>query len=500
MDDDSDIKPSFSTRRRWSQRLKLIVDLFCVVALIAMANYFGARHYSRGHLTADTRHELSSQTRLILQALTNDVRITVFFDRNQALYHDVTELVSEYRLLTPKIEVSTIDYNSNVSGAEIVKKRLKLAPGMVNDMIIFESNGQTKIVQTSELSGLDMSNLISGKSQEVKRINFKGELLFTSAIANVSFGDTPKAYFLEGHGEHNPERAIAHSGYSKFTELLKLNNVDSARLNLMTAIKVPDDCAMMIIAGPERPAFHPRELAFLRGYLEQNGRLLLLFKFQTETEIQTGLEQMMREWGVDVGNNTVFDPEMSRSGLGILVTNFTSHGVIRPLQQSYLHMALPRSVGRLESASQAADAPQVQELALTSVNGEARGEFNLATGQIRPNPFKDKVGVAIPLMAAVESGKIEGVLGSTRMLIIGGSKIFDNEMIESAANRDFAVSSINWLLDRSYLVGGIGPRKVEEHKWVLTPGQLRAANITLIGIIPGAILGFGILVWFRRRR
>ena len=31
-------------------------------------------------------------------------------------------------------------------------------------------------------------------------------------------------------------------------------------------------------------------------------------------------------------------------------------------------------------------------------------------------------------------------------------------------------------------------------------GQLRAANITLIGIIPGAILGFGILVWFRRRR
>ena len=96
MDDDSDIKPSFSTRRRWSQRLKLILDLFCVVALIAMANYFGARHYSRGHLTADTRHELSSQTRLILQALTNDVRITVFFDRNQALYHDVTELVSEF--------------------------------------------------------------------------------------------------------------------------------------------------------------------------------------------------------------------------------------------------------------------------------------------------------------------------------------------------------------------------------------------------------------------
>lgn len=499
MDDDSNIKPSFSTRQRWSQRLKLIVDLTCVLALIAMANYFGARYYSRGHLTPNTRHELSSQTRLILQAVTNDVNITVFFDRDQALYQEVTELVSEYRLLTPKIEVTTIDYNSNPAGAEIVKKRLNLAPGMVNDMVIFESNGQTKIVQSSLLSDLDMSSLISGKSQEVKRVGFKGELLFTSAIANVSFGETPKAYFLEGHGEHNPDQN-SQSGYSKFAELLRLNNVEADRLNLMTAVKVPDDCEMMIVAGPERPAFHPRELALLRGYLEQNGRLLLLFRFQTESETQTGLEQMMGQWGVDVGNNTVFDPENTRGGMDMIVTNFTSHEVIRPLGRSYLHMALPRSVGRLESASHAADAPQVQELAFTSKTGEARGEFNLAKGEIRDNPIKDKVGAAIPVMVAVESGKIEGVQGSTRMLILGGSKIFENTLIESGGNRDFAVSAINWLLDRSYLVGGIGPRPVEEHKWVLTPGQLRGADITLIGIIPGAILGLGVLVWFRRRR
>lgn len=497
MDDDSNLKPSFSTGRRWSQRLKLIVDLLCVLALIAMANYFGARYYSRGHLTSNTRHELSSQTRLILQAVTNDVNITVFFDRDQPLYQEVTELVSEYRLLTPKIGVTSIDYNSNPAGAEIVKKRLNLAPGMVNDMVVFESNGQTKIVQASLLSDLDMSNLISGKSQEVKRVAFKGELLFTSAIANVSFGQTPKAYFLEGHGEHNPDRN-SQSGYAKFAELLRLNNVEADRLNLMTAVKVPDDCEMMIVAGPERPAFHPRELALLRGYLEQNGRLLLLFRFQTESE--SGLELMMRQWGVDVGNNTVFDLENTRGGMDMTVTNFTSHEVIRPLGGSYLHMALPRSVGRLKSASHAADAPQVQELALTSVTGEARGEFNLAKGEIRDNPNKDIVGAAIPLMVAVESGKIEGVQGSTRMLILGGSKIFENTLIESGGNRDFAVSAINWLLDRSYLVGGISPRPVEEHKWVLTSGQLRGADITLIGIIPGSILGLGILVWFRRRR
>ncbi len=494
MDDESNIRDSFSAGRRWSQRLKLVIDLLCVVALTAMANYFGARYFSRTHLTANTRHELSSQTRLVLQALTNDVKVTVFYNRKEPLFDDVSELITEYRLLSSNIDVETVDYRTNPTGAEIVKNRLNLAPGMVNDMIVFESAGQTKIVQASELSDLDLSGLLSGKTNEVKRVGFKGEVLFTSAIASVSFGAAPKAYFLAGHGESDPTRELSDAGYAKFAELLKLNNVEAAQLNLMTEGRVPEDCAMLVVAGPEI-ALQPRELAIIDAYLSKNGRLLMLFKFDK----QTGLERTMRKWGVDVGDDIVFDPEFSKAGIDIMATNYTSHEIVQPLANLPLHFTLPRSVGRLESVSRAADAPQVQELIRTSPGGEARGDYDRQTGKIRKSAEKDRFG-AIPLVAAVESGKIEGVIGSTRMLVIGDANLFNNQMIASGVNRDFAVSSINWLLDRTRFVGGIGPRKIEKHRWNLTDGQLRAANIVLMGIIPGSILGLGILVWWRRRR
>jgi len=497
MDDETHIQESFSAGKRWSLRVKLIVDLACVVAVAAMMNYLGARYFSRTHLSQNTRQELSSQTGLVLQALTNNVQITIFYDRDQPLFSEVSELVNEYRLLSPKIRVETIDYRTNPTGAEIIKTRLNLAPGMVNDMIVFESNGQTKIVQASQLSDLDMSGLLSGKSNEIKRVGFKGEMLFTAAIANVSFGATPKAYFLEGHGEHDPERAVLVSGYAKFSELLKLNNVDAARLNLLADKRIPDDCELLIVAGP-RNRFEASELALIDSYLSQNGRVMALFKFQTST----GLEPIMRKWGVDIGDNVVFDPNMTRGGADIIATNYASHEIVRPLNRQALHFSLPRSVGRLKSASRAPDAPQVEELVKTSSGGQARGNFSLEAGRIeyKPDAFKDRLDVEIPLAVAVESGKIEGVGGSTRMLVVGDSSIFDNTMIESGVNRDFAVSSVNWLLDRSYLVGGIGPRPVEKHKWNLTDGQLRAANLILLGIIPGSILGLGILVWHRRRR
>ena len=496
MDDDSHIKESFSAGKRWSLRVKLVVDLLCVLALVAMANYFGARYYSRGHLSSNTRQDLSSQTKLVLQAITNDLQITIFYDRDQPLFNEVSELINEYRLLTPRIKVESIDYRTNPTGAEIVKTRLNLAPGMVNDMVIFESEGgQSKIVQASQLSDLDMSNLLSGKSNEIKRVGFKGEMLFTAAIANVSFGATPKAYFLEGHGEHDPDRELSIFGYVKFTELLKMNNVEPAKLNLLSQGGVPEDCAMLVIAGPET-ALDARELTIIDAYLNKNGRLLMLFKYDKTT----GLERTMRKWGVDVGDNIVFDKDYSRTGFDIMTTNYVSHEIVQPLAGRHLHFSLARSVDRLESASSAADAPQVKELVRTSPGGVARGDFDFKTGKYRENAFKDRVGIEIPLTVAVESGKIEGVFGSTRMLVVGDSRIFDNEMIDSGVNRDFAVSSINWLLDRSYLVGGIGPRPVEKHKWNLTDGQLRAANIILMGVIPGSILGLGILVWYRRRR
>jgi LPXTG-motif cell wall-anchored protein len=150
---------------------------------------------------------------------------------------------------------------------------------------------------------------------------------------------------------------------------------------------------------------------------------------------------------------------------------------------------LPRSVGQLKGRSQAADAPRVEELAFSGSGAFASGDL------MRKPPFS--------LMVAVEKGAIKDVItehGSTRMVVVGDSIFLANHYIDALANRDFAGYAVNWLLERTQLLEGLGPRPIEEYQVVMTRAQLHQAQWVLLGGLPGSVLLLGGLVWLRRRK
>jgi hypothetical protein len=108
-----------------------------------------------------------------------------------------------------------------------------------------------------------------------------------------------------------------------------------------------------------------------------------------------------------------------------------------------------------------------------------------------------------PLAVAVEQKAVPGVAstrGITRMVVAGDSSFLDNEMITAVANRDFAGYAVNWLLDRTVLLDGIGPRPVTEFRLTMTRDQQKTVRWLLLGALPGAVLLFGGLVWLVRRK
>jgi hypothetical protein len=162
---------------------------------------------------------------------------------------------------------------------------------------------------------------------------------------------------------------------------------------------------------------------------------------------------------------------------------------VNPLLGEFLQLVEPRAVGRRKSAAPAADAPRVEEIVFSGPNAFAKGDPG----------HRQK----FPLLVAVEKSAIKGVIterGSTRMVVVGDSLFLANHQISAAANRDFAVCAINWLLDRTQLLEGLGPRPILEYRLIMTPGQLQRAQWLLVGAMPGAALLLGGLVWFRRRR
>ena len=86
------------------------------------------------------------------------------------------------------------------------------------------------------------------------------------------------------------------------------------------------------------------------------------------------------------------------------------------------------------------------------------------------------------------------------MIVTGDSFFLDNQMMQAAANRDFAGYAANWLLDRPTLLEGIGPRPVTEYRLTMTRAQQNKVRWLLLGALPGGILLFGGLVWLVRRK
>ena len=493
--------PSFSRARKWNITLNTVLFVLSIVALLSMMNYLAARHYSRFDWSGTGQTELSPLTRQVLASVTNELRVVLYFGRDEPMFKMSSALLKAYSSVNPRIIVQTIDYIRDTSDALAIKKKYGLAEKNDRDMVIFDCENRTKFVYQGELSDLDMNELLAGKSGEIKRVAFKGEMLFTSAILTVLTPRQFKAYFLQGHDEHNPASDDGLMGYSKFAGVLSENGVKFEPLRLEGAAEIPSDCNLLIVAGPTQRML-PVVVEKIDRYLkQQGGRLLALFNFYSEIR-ETGLERSLAEWGVVVGRNRVNDEgyAVSPDKQDMVVSSYGNHPLVRPLLRSQLYLLRPRTISREKSPGRGADAPQVEELVFTSEGARVIENFR-PDGS--PSPSSDDPIGRKPLMVAVERGgvrKVSAERGATRIVVAGDSIFLANDTIDKAANHEFASHAINWLLAREELLVGIPPRPLKEYRVILSRAEMFSVEWILLAAMPGSALVLGGLVWMRRRR
>ncbi|MCB1126634.1 MAG: Gldg family protein, partial [Verrucomicrobiae bacterium] len=464
---------------------------------VGLANYLSFRHFTRYQWSADARYSLSPETRRVLGAVTNDIRVSVLFSRNHELFGPVTGLLQEYAYACPHLQVDAVDYNRDPGRAELLAARYQL-PGEDDDAVVFDAQGRVKVVRATELSDYDLAAILAGEG-ETRRLNFKGEPLFTSAIAGLLQDHQPVACFLQGHGEHDPTSEDDIRGYSRFAGMLRNKNIAVRKLTLLGEDAVPDDCALLIVAGP-RSRLDGSELQKIDRFLGQGGRVLALLSFYESKRSETGMERFLLNWGIAAGADYVLDPPNSPQGYDIICTNFSSHPIVKPLQDQRIYLLWPRSItpGVIPGAS--GDAPRVQPLVATGLNGYTASAVS-SNGTPERDPMRDRSG-AIPLAAAVERGSLAGVSAdrfSSRMVVVGDSFILGNETIVKAANWEFASLAVNWLLDRPEHLAGIAPKPIREYAVSLTRNQLIRLTWILLGLVPGAVFALGLLIWMRRK-
>jgi hypothetical protein len=497
MADESQSRPSFTPHRRWRVGFDIGVRTVVVLAVVIMANYLAGKFSYRCYLSPQTDAKLSPRTINLVRGLTNEVKVTVFYNRENELYATVAALLEEYARLNSRIQVETVDYLRDAAAAQRVKLAYRL-PDTEKDeeknFIIFDCEGRKKVVNGYALGDYEIEVDQDKGTYDRRTTAFKGELMFTAVLLGITSPKPFKACVLQGHQEHSLESGDEVSGYLEFKRMLDQNNIQSEPLFLTGAGGVPQDCNLLIVPGP-RAAIPEPELEKIRQYLNEGGRLFALLNAVTIE--QPGLEKILaRDWNVLVRESVVTDPKHSLSffkavpDADILIGATTTHPAIRALNGRHLNLIYPRPVIPIPPGEGAADAPKVEPLFYTEATATLLKET-------RPNPRR------YPLAVAVERGAVAGVAtgrGTTRMVIVGDSMFLANTAIRQVDNREFISAAVNWLLERPQLTEGIGPRPMNTFRIALTRAQMGTVRWLLLAALPGGILCFGGLVWLRRRK
>ncbi|MEK7780749.1 MAG: DUF4350 domain-containing protein [Verrucomicrobiota bacterium] len=491
-------QPSFTPRRKWGVGFDIVVRTLVVVAVLTMLNHLAGVFFHREYLSAATKQELSERTKNVLQSVTNEVSVTIYYNTKDPFYDTIAALLREYQARNPLIRVETVDYLGDTAEALRIKREFQL-PETTEDseknFVLFKSGTESR-----QVPGDFLTDTVVGRNQKtgeyVRRATaFKGETAFTAMLLAVTNPKPLKAYVLQGHGEHDIESGDEQAGYLDFKSLLQQNAVRVEPLWLSGVDPIPADCFLLVIPGP-RHAIPESEIQKIEQYLDEGGRLFALFNSDANADSISLERLLVQKWNVLVTDSVVKDTNNAINSIkmaparDVTIGTFSEHPAVKGLLNFQLNLYAPRVVGEKKNKEAPADAPTVNILFASQPSAELANNPGVS-----PRSF--------PLAVAVEKNAVRGVVtarGNTRMIIVGDSFFLANGQMKLFANRDFAHYALNWLLDRPQFAEGIGPKSFTEFRVTLTEAQMEKMTWWLLGAIPGGVLLCGVLVWWRRRK
>jgi ABC-type uncharacterized transport system involved in gliding motility auxiliary subunit len=322
----------------------------------------------------------------------------------------------------------------------------------------------------------------------------------------VAKQEQKKIYFLTGHGEHDLDDQNE-QGYEVVKKALENENYKIDKLLLMTKKDVPDDCAVLVVAGPSK-ALEQGELDAIKRYIDKGGEALFLL----DPASATGLDTFLEKWGVKVGNNVVVDQVFRlfygpTLGVDPLVETYGPHEITRDFKgQSLFHM--------VSSVEPMKDLPQgvtAVSLAKTSDRSWAETDlerfFKKSEVILGPDDLKGPVSIAVALSITVGSEKDEKkdeLAGEekggkkAKVVVFGDSDFIDNRYISKVFNGDLFLNTMNWLAGEEALIS-IRPKAPRGSRVAMTPQQTRDIFYLSVLILPETLLLIGLGIWWQRR-
>jgi ABC-2 type transport system permease protein len=271
---------------------------------------------------------------------------------------------------------------------------------------------------------------------------------------------------------------------------LEKQNYTVKSQNLLTAGKIPDDATVLAILGPEKP-FQPSEVDLIKAYLLKGGKLVLC----VDPLVKSGLDSLLKDYGIKLGNDMVVDPTMSiPPDPRNVVPQYQYHAIVEKLSDSHVLTIMPfmRSVQKVDSGIKGVMATVFMQ---TTANGWGLTDFKAKT--LKYHAGIDTKG-PVPLAIASELTLPDDPTKKARVVVYGGSNFLSNQFLQAPGNGDVGLNTFSWVAEQENKIS-IHPKEDDNRVVNLTTVSAAVILYTSVFIIPLATLLIGGIVWYRRR-
>lgn len=339
-------------------------------------------------------------------------------------------------------------------------------------------------------------------------------------------GGQKVVYFTQGHDEGSIDAPMEErNSLAGIKDMLEEEGYKVETLEMFRQETVPDDAAVVIVAGPKKP-FIETEIATLFSYIENGGNVLFFLDPDTNSGLEPTIEEKL---GVTLGNNWILENNPLMQMLGNnqpyipLLAEVGDHPIVDAFggQISAIPFPIVRSVQVADETPEDVEATELlktsaQSWAETNIEGlKTTGEAELNEEEDIPGPVSIAVTVSKEVPASDEEPAEEETEAEeenedngdenveeleqtpeARVVVFGDSDFFKGQNFQRSF--DLIVNSVNWATKQEDL---ISIRAKDDAGQPIYLNQLQGNIIfyTTVVILPALIALLGIMIWVMRR-
>lgn len=304
-------KKQHRNERAHQLKVYAIGSVLILLAIVLFANILLDKVFGK-FLTFDFSVErsnvISNTSVQFLDSLPQDTRIRIvgLFEKPESFYETkyqyIVPILDDYaKKSNGKVTVEYIDMQKNPSIIQQLDPTGSYDLSKLSGWYAVSYNGKLDVIDPLTCYTIDTDYL--NETDRFVATGINTEYTFTNSMMSLVKGFTNKAYIVTG---------LKENGSSQLKTLLNGMGIDAQDLAVTTGFKVPEDCNLLILNGPNTDITESMYVE-IKSYVENSGKVIIAVDYSAEnvSESFPNLNRLLNHMNINVEHCMVTENDPS---------------------------------------------------------------------------------------------------------------------------------------------------------------------------------------------